>query len=79
MSRINFTVTSLSATVLDMETNSAQLPESREELSVQLAKNRRECLAASERGDFRAVARLTLEAARLNQAIANILPREETR
>jgi hypothetical protein len=62
-----------------MDTNPAQVPQSRQELLAQLAKNRRESLAASERGDFRAVARLTLEAARINQAIAGILPQEETR
>jgi hypothetical protein len=62
-----------------MNSNPTALPLSREELAIQLAKNRRECLAASERGDFRAVARLTLEAARLNQAIASILPQEQSR
>jgi len=60
-----------------MDSNPLQLPQSREELTVQLAKNRRESLAASERGDFRAVARLTLDAARLNKAISEMLPRQE--
>ena len=62
-----------------MNSNLTALPLSCEELTIQLSKIRREALAASERGDFRAVARLTLEAARLNQAIANTLPLEETR
>jgi hypothetical protein len=60
-----------------MDPNPAQLPQSRQELSLQLAKNRRESLAASERGDFRTVARLTLEAARLNRAISACMPHEE--
>jgi hypothetical protein len=62
-----------------METNSTQVARSRQELSVQLANNRRESLAASERGDFRVVARLTREAARLNQAIAATVPPQEMR
>jgi hypothetical protein len=50
MSRNDFTVPRLSATVPDMDTNPAQVPQSRQELLAQLAKNRRESLAASERG-----------------------------
>ena len=61
-----------------MKPNSAELPKSRQELTIELAKNRRESMRASERGDFRTVARLTLEAARLNKAISDTLPREET-
>ena len=59
-----------------MREDAKDLPKTREELNAALAKIRRESLNASERGDFRAVARLTLEAARLNRAIAESLPRE---
>ncbi len=51
-------------------------PRTREELTQELARNRRESMKATERGDFREVARLTREAASLNQAIAEMLPVE---
>jgi hypothetical protein len=51
-------------------------PRTRQDLTAQLANNRRESMKATERGDFRTVARLTLEAAELNKAIAAILPPE---
>jgi hypothetical protein len=60
-----------------MSSNIMRPQQSREELAAELNKNRRESMKATERGDFRAVAKLTLEAARLNRAIAEILPREE--
>ncbi len=60
-----------------MNPNPVQVPKSRQELLQELSVTRREAMKASERGDFRAVARLTLEAARLNRAIADTLPREE--
>ncbi len=46
------------------------------DLAEELASNRRESMKATERGDFRLVARLTLEAAQLNKAIAAMLPPE---
>lgn len=61
-----------------MNSNTAPLPRTREQLAAQLAQIRRESLSASARGDFRSVARLTLEAARLNKEIAEILPPEST-
>jgi hypothetical protein len=52
-----------------MNSNLAQFARQREQLSLELSKVRRHSLLASSRGDFRVVAKLTLEAARLNQAI----------
>ena len=48
----------------------------RENLTAELTNNRRESMKATERGDFRTVARLTLEAAQLNKAIAATFPPE---
>jgi hypothetical protein len=60
-----------------MSPNVMRPMQNRDELAAALTKNRRESMKATERGDFRTVARLTLEAARLNRAIAEILPLEE--
>jgi hypothetical protein len=51
-------------------------PRTRQDLTAELASNRRESMKATERGDFRTVARLTLEAAQLNKAIAATIPPE---
>jgi len=53
-----------------MNSNPVQTTKSREQLTQELAKVRRASMDASARGDFRAVARLTVEAARLNRAIS---------
>jgi len=51
-------------------------PSTRQNLTAELTNNRRESMKATERGDFRMVARLTLEAAQLNKAIAATFPPE---
>jgi hypothetical protein len=55
----------------------ARLARQRENLMQELAKIRRSSMHASERGDFRAVARFTLEAARLNRAISDTQAKEQ--
>ena len=45
-------------------------PLEREALQQELTRVRRASLAATEKGDFRAVAQLTLEAARLNRVLS---------
>ena len=60
-----------------MNLNPIQPASQRQDLNAELVKIRRESMKASERGDFRAVARLTLEAARLNRAIAESQVQEE--
>jgi hypothetical protein len=51
-----------------MTSNSAS--RTQQDLTQALTTNRRESMKATERGDIRIVARLTLEAAELNKAIA---------
>jgi hypothetical protein len=60
-----------------MSSTGAQVSRERQQLNLELARIRREAMAASERRDFRAVARLTLEAARVNSAIAASQARDE--
>jgi hypothetical protein len=55
----------------------ARLAQERESLTQELAKIRRSSMQASERRDFRTVARLTLEAARLNRAILETQAKEQ--
>ena len=55
----------------------AQLARQRQSLTEELIKVRRSSMEASQRGDFRAVARLTVEAARLNRAITEARAKEE--
>jgi hypothetical protein len=49
----------------------------RQHLTQELARIRRSSMDASARGDFRAVARLTLEAARINAAISETQAKED--
>ena len=58
--------------------DSARIAKERKSLTEELAKIRRSSMAASERGDFREVARLTVEAARINRAIAESQTQEQT-
>jgi len=57
-------------------TTSNQVSRTQQDLTQALATNRRESMKATERGDIRLVARLTLEAAQLNKAIAAKVPAE---
>ena len=59
-----------------MNSNLVQLARHREYLSQELSKVRRNSIQATSRGDFRGVAKLTLEAARLNQAILETQDKE---
>jgi hypothetical protein len=52
-----------------MNSNPAQLARQRECLTQELSKVRRNAILASSRQDFRSIAKLTIEAARLNEAI----------
>jgi hypothetical protein len=65
------------AKVAPMNSSSPEIMRDRQQLAQDLARVRRECLQASERRDFRAVARLTIEAARINKAIADSYVKEE--
>ena len=58
--------------------NESQPKRSRENLTQELAKIRRSSLEASAGGDFRAVARLTMEAARINRELSAMLTKEES-
>ena len=55
----------------------SQLAQYREQLTRELVRVRRTALDASERGDFRTVGRLTVEAARLNRAISETQAKEQ--
>jgi hypothetical protein len=59
-----------------MNPNLAQLARQREYLSQELSKVRRHSIQATGRGDFRGVAKLTIEAARINRAIAETQDQE---
>jgi len=52
------------------------LARQREHLRAELSRTRRNSIQASTRGDFRGVAKLTLEAARLNREIESIQDKE---
>jgi len=54
-----------------MNQTPVQISRDRQNLSQELAKIRRASMQATERRDFREVARLTLEAAKLNKAISD--------
>jgi len=56
----------------------ARIAQERESLNRELAKIRRASMQASERRDFRTVARLTLEAARINRALLDAQTKEQT-
>jgi len=60
-----------------MNSNLAHLVNYRQQLTQELTKVRRTSLHASHRGDFRTIAKLTLEAARLNRAICDTQIKEE--
>ena len=61
-----------------MDTQSrADLVRERQALQQELIRVRRAGLEASARGDFRAAAKLTVDAARLNRAIADTQAREQ--
>lgn len=53
-----------------MNSNLTQLARQREYLTQELSKVRRNAIQANNRQDFRNIASLTIEAARLNKAIA---------
>ena len=55
-----------------MKANLAQLELNRKRLQGELTAVRRSSLQAGNRGDFRAVGRLTLEAAKINQALSDV-------
>jgi hypothetical protein len=68
--------TRISLTMVQPMISPTRPPRTRQDLTAELANIRRESMKATERGDFRTVARLTLEAARINRAIKEILPPE---
>ena len=55
-----------------MKANLAQLELTRKRLQDDLLAVRRSSMQAGHRGDFRAVAKLTLETARINQALSDV-------
>jgi len=55
-----------------MNSSLVQIARQREQLSQELSFIRKASLTASRNGDFRTVARLTLEAARVNRSIAEV-------
>ena len=55
----------------------ADLARKRQSLTQELAKIRRSSMDASAKGDFREVARLTMEAARINRAIVETQTKED--
>ena len=59
-----------------MNPNLAHLARHREYLTQELSRVRRSAVQASVRQDFRDIAKLTIEAARLNQAIAETQDKE---
>ena len=59
-----------------MNSNLAQLARHREYLTQELSKVRRSAILASSRQDFRTIAKLTVEAARLNEAILQTQDKE---
>lgn len=59
-----------------MNSNLTQLARQREQLTQELSRVRRSSIQANSRGDFRVVAKLTIEAARINQAINDTQDKE---
>ena len=62
----------LGAIVFPMKSNLAQLTLQRKKLLAELSEVRLNSMRATHRCDFRAVGRLTLEAAVINQAISDV-------
>jgi len=55
-----------------MKPNLAQLAQTRKKLAADLIVIRQSSMRAGNQGDFRTVGKLTMEAARLNQAISDL-------
>jgi hypothetical protein len=62
--------------IAEMNPNLVQLARQREYLTQELSKVRRNAIVASSRQDFRNIAKLTIEAARLNEAILQTQDKE---